>query len=283
MGTTEARRARGEASLTVGASGVVAEIQQSLGAWHRAGTRPASVASSTLGGMKFAIIRFPGTWSDRDCYHVLHNVLEQQAEILWHRETDLSRFDAVVLPGGFSYGDYLRTGAIARFSPVMEAVSAFAEAGKPVIGICNGFQVLCESHLLPGALIRNQSLQFRCEWVNLRREGGSTPWADGIGDGEVIRVPISHGEGNYFADKKTLDELELRGRVVFRYCDESGEVTPAANPNGSARNIAGIINARGNVLGMMPHPERAGEALVGGSDGNRMWESIIGQAVAVVG
>ncbi|MGE0601630.1 MAG: phosphoribosylformylglycinamidine synthase subunit PurQ [Dehalococcoidia bacterium] len=232
--------------------------------------------------MKFAVIRFPGTWSDRDCYHVLHNVLEQQVEIVWHRETDLSRFDAVVLPGGFSYGDYLRTGAIARFSPVMEAVASFAEAGKPVIGICNGFQVLCESHLLPGALMRNQSLEFRCEWTYLRREGGSTPWADGIRDGEVIRVPISHGEGNYYADAKTLDELELKGRVVFRYCDESGEVTPASNPNGSARNIAGIINARGNVLGMMPHPERAGEALVGGSDGNRMWESLIGQAAAVV-
>ncbi len=161
--------------------------------------------------MKFAVIRFPGTWSDRDCYHVLHNVLEQPVEILWHRETDLSRFDAVILPGGFSYGDYLRTGAIARFSPVMESVAAFAEAGKPVIGICNGFQVLCESHLLPGALMRNESLEFRCEWAYLRREGGSTPWADGIRDGEVIRVPISHGEGNYFADRKTLDELELKG------------------------------------------------------------------------
>lgn len=231
--------------------------------------------------MRFAIIRFPGTWSDRDCYHVLHNVLEQQADILWHRETDLSAYDAVVLPGGFSYGDYLRTGAIARFSPVMEAVADFAETGKPVIGICNGFQVLCESHLLPGALIRNQSLQFRCEWVHLRREGGASPWVSGIPDGEVIRIPISHGEGNYTADPQTLDELELRGRVVFRYCDEAGEVTPAANPNGSARNIAGIINARGNVLGMMPHPERAGEALVGGSDGNRIWESFIRGAMTV--
>jgi phosphoribosylformylglycinamidine synthase len=187
-----------------------------------------------------------------------------------------------VLPGGFSYGDYLRTGAIARFSPVMEAVASFAETGKPVIGICNGFQVLCESHLLPGVLIRNQSLEFRCEWVHLRREGGSTPWADGIRDGEVIRIPISHGEGNYYADNATLDELELKGRVVFRYCDAAGEVTLESNPNGSARNIAGIINARGNVLGMMPHPERAGEALVGGSDGNRLWESLIRQAAAIV-
>ncbi|MBE0608324.1 MAG: phosphoribosylformylglycinamidine synthase subunit PurQ [Dehalococcoidia bacterium] len=232
--------------------------------------------------MRFAIIRFPGTWSDRDTYHVLHNVLEQQADILWHREADLSGYDAVVLPGGFSYGDYLRCGAIARFSPVMEAVVDFAEAGKPVIGICNGFQVLCESHLLPGALIRNQSLQFRCEWTYLRREGGSTPWADGIPDGTVLHVPISHGEGNYFADPETLNELELRGRVVFRYCDAAGEVTSAANPNGSARNIAGIINARGNVLGMMPHPERAGEQLVGGADGNRIWESLLRQATAVL-
>lgn len=232
--------------------------------------------------MRFAVIRFPGTWSDRDTYHVLHNVLEQQADILWHREADLSGYDAVVLPGGFSYGDHLRCGAIARFSPVMEAVVDFAEAGKPVIGICNGFQVLCESHLLPGALIRNQSLQFRCEWTYLRREGGSTPWADGIPDGTVLHVPISHGEGNYFADPETLNELELRGRVVFRYCDAAGEVTPAANPNGSARNIAGIINARGNVLGMMPHPERAGEQLVGGADGNRIWESLLRQATAVL-
>ncbi|MCC7089769.1 MAG: phosphoribosylformylglycinamidine synthase subunit PurQ [Chloroflexi bacterium] len=232
--------------------------------------------------MRFAIIRFPGTWSDRDTYHVLHNVLEQQADILWHRETDLSNYDAVVLPGGFSYGDYLRCGAIARFSPVMDAVVDFAEAGKPVIGICNGFQVLCESHLLPGALIRNQSLQFRCQWTYLRREGGSTPWADGIPDGTVLHVPISHGEGNYFADPDTLNELELRGRVVFRYCDAAGEVTPAANPNGSARNIAGIINARGNVLGMMPHPERAGEQLVGGADGNRIWESLLRQATTIL-
>ncbi len=230
--------------------------------------------------MKFAIIRFPGTWSERDCYHVLHNVLEQQAEIVWHRETDLSGYDAVVLPGGFSYGDYLRCGAIAKFSPVMEAVMAFANKGKPVIGICNGFQVLCESGLLPGALIRNESLQFRCEWTHLRREGGETPWASGLKTGEVIHIPISHGEGNYFADTETLDRLEEDGRVVFRYCDESGLVTPESNPNGAARNIAGIMNEKGNVVGMMPHPERAGEALVGGADGNRLWESLIRGAVA---
>ncbi len=232
--------------------------------------------------MRFAIIRFPGTWSDRDCHHVLHDVLGQQADILWHRETDLSGYDAIVLPGGFSYGDYLRCGAIARFSPVMEAVTRFANRGGPVIGICNGFQVLCESGLLPGALIRNDSLQFRCEWTHLRREGGRTPWADGISEGEVLRIPISHGDGNYYADGAALDALEQAGRVVFRYVDAAGQPTRDANPNGSAHNIAGIINARGNVLGMMPHPERAGEALVGGVDGNRIWESIMKESLAAV-
>jgi phosphoribosylformylglycinamidine synthase len=232
--------------------------------------------------MRFAIVRFPGTWSDRDTYHVLHNVMGQEAEITWHRETDLSGFDAVVLPGGFSYGDYLRCGAIARFSPVMGAVQEFAAQGKPVIGVCNGFQVLCESGLLPGVLIRNESLQFRCEWVHLRREGGETPWTRGLADGEVIRIPISHGEGNYYADEATLDMLEDAGRVVFRYCDERGVVSPESNPNGSARNIAGIMNESGNVVGMMPHPERAGEELVGGADGNRIWASILTAAVEAV-
>jgi phosphoribosylformylglycinamidine synthase len=233
--------------------------------------------------MRFAIVRFPGTWSDRDTQHVLQNVLGQQADIIWHREDDLSGYDAVVLPGGFSYGDYLRCGAIARFSPVMDAVVDFARKGKPVIGICNGFQVLCESGLLPGALIRNQSLQFRCEWTYLRREGGASAWADGIHTGEVLHVPISHGEGNYFADDETLDRLEDSGRVVFRYCEANGLVSASSNPNGSSRNIAGIMNAGGNVLGMMPHPERAGEQLVGGTDGNRIWNAIIQQADSVLG
>ncbi len=232
--------------------------------------------------MRFAVIRFPGTWSDRDTKHVLTNVLGQQSEIVWHRETNLKGYDAVVLPGGFSYGDYLRCGAIARFSPVMEAVTEFARRGGPVIGICNGFQVLCESGLLPGALIRNESLQFRCEWTYLRREGGTTPWASGIPTGSVLHIPISHGEGNYFADPEILDRLEDSGRVVFRYCEPNGMVSAGANPNGSARNIAGIMNREGNVLGMMPHPERAGEAIVGGDDGNRIWQSIIAEAVAAV-
>ena len=232
--------------------------------------------------MRFAIVRFPGTWSDRDTYHAVHDVMGHEAEIVWHRTTDLSGFDAVVLPGGFSYGDYLRTGAIARFSPVMEAVVSFAEAGHPVIGICNGLQVLCESGLLPGALIRNASLQFRCEWGYLRRDGGPTPWADGIANGDLIHIPISHGEGNYQADPETLAALEAAGRVIFRYCDATGAVTPGANPNGSLNNIAGIINARGNVLGMMPHPERAPEPLLGGDDGNRIWQSVVASALVTV-
>jgi len=181
----------------------------------------------------------------------------------------------VVLPGGFSYGDYLRTGAIARFSPVMEAVTAHAEAGKPLIGICNGFQVLCEAHLLPGALMRNESLQYRCQWVHLRVENADTPFTVLCTPGQVLRVPISHGEGRYFADDETLAELESAGRIVFRYCTAEGEVTAEANPNGSVQNIAGIINERGNVLGMMPHPERACEPLLGGEDGLLLWRSVI--------
>ena len=230
--------------------------------------------------MNFAIVRFPGTWSDRDCYHVLHTVLGQEADIVWHRETNLKGYDAIVLPGGFSYGDYLRCGAIARFSPVMEEVVARAKKGVPVIGICNGFQVLCESGLLPGALLRNDSLQFRCEWTHLRREGGSTAWADGLPTGSVIRIPISHGEGNYFADGETVERLEDGGRVAFRYCDPGGLITPEANPNGSVRNIAGIMNEAGNVLGLMPHPERAGEALLGGEDGNHIWRSVLAMAAS---
>ncbi len=232
--------------------------------------------------MRFAVVVFPGTWSDHDCQYVLRDVLGQEADLVWHREADLSGYDCVVLPGGFSYGDYLRCGAIARFSPVMEAVARHARTGRPVIGICNGFQVLCEAGLLPGVLMRNQSLQFRCEDVHLRAENVESPFTRLCAPGQVLRVPISHGEGRYYADEATLDELEAGGRVAFRYCAPDGEVAPEANPNGSLRHIAGIVNAGGNVLGMMPHPERAGERLVGGSDGLLLWRSVIEAGVAAL-
>jgi phosphoribosylformylglycinamidine synthase len=232
--------------------------------------------------VRFAVIVFPGTWSDHDCQFVLQDVLGQQADLVWHHERDLSAFDCVVLPGGFSYGDYLRCGAIARFSPVMDAVTAHAEAGKPVIGICNGFQVLCEAGLLPGVLMRNDSLQFRCQWVDLRVENAQSIFTNACREGQVLSVPISHGEGRYFADEATLADINRHSQVLFRYCAPDGHVTPDANPNGAEENIAGIINRRGNVLGMMPHPERAGEALTGGADGLYIWRSIIAAGVAAV-
>ncbi len=232
--------------------------------------------------MRFAILVFPGTWSDHDCQYVLRDVLGQDAELVWHREADLSSYDCLVLPGGFSYGDYLRCGAIARFSPAMEAVARHAEAGRPVIGICNGFQILCEAGLLPGVLLRNESLQFRCQDVHLRVESIETPFTSLCRPGQVLRVPISHGEGRYYADEATLDELEANGQVIFRYCSPEGEPAADANPNGSLRNIAGIVNQRGNVLGMMPHPERAGEQLLGGDDGLVLWRSVIEAGMVAV-
>jgi phosphoribosylformylglycinamidine synthase I len=225
--------------------------------------------------MKFGVIVFPGTWSDADCHYALANVHGQNVDYVWHKETDLSSYDCAILPGGFSYGDYLRCGAIARFSPVMASVERFARAGRLVFGICNGFQILCEAGLLPGVLMPNNHLQFRCQWVHLRVENTSTPYTVECRVGDVLRIPISHQEGNYYADEQTLRLLEDRGRVVFRYCDARGEITPASNPNGSARNVAGILNEEGNVLGMMPHPERACEPLLGGSDGNAIWQSVI--------
>jgi len=225
--------------------------------------------------VRFAIVVFPGTWSDRDCYHAVRDVLGQEASYVWHRETDLSGYDCVVLPGGFSYGDYLRCGAIARFSPVMAAVQRHAEAGGLVLGICNGFQVLCEAGLLPGVLMRNDHLQFRCQWVHLRTETTATPFTTACQPAQVLRIPISHGEGNYYADPDTLAALEAAGRVAFRYCSPNGEITPQANPNGSLHNIAGIVNESGNVLGMMPHPERCCEPLLGGTDGLPLFRSII--------
>ena len=225
--------------------------------------------------MRFGVIVFPGTWSDVDCFHVISQVLKQPVEYVWHKETDLSRFDCVILPGGFSYGDYLRAGAIARFSPIMNSVDEFAKDGGLVYGICNGFQVLCESGLFPGVLIRNSHLQFRCKWVNLRVESTDSPYTTKALSGQVLQIPISHGEGNYYADDSTIRELEENGRVLFRYCDEDGEVTKSANPNGSLNNIAGITNAEGNVLGMMPDPERCCEEIVGGIDGRTIFESIL--------
>jgi len=225
--------------------------------------------------MKIGVVVFPGTWSDRDCFRVLADVLDAPVEYIWHRDTDLSAYDCVVIPGGFSYGDYLRAGAIARFSPVMESVARFADAGGLVIGICNGFQVLCEAGLLPGVLMRNEHLQFRCQWVDLRVENADSPFTSVATPGQVIRMPISHGEGNYFADPETLDELEANGRVAFRYAEPDGSITQASNPNGSARNIAGILNERGNVLGMMPHPEKACEDILGATGGLPIFQSIL--------
>ena len=225
--------------------------------------------------MRFGIVVFPGTWSDTDCYHAVKGVLQQEAEYVWHKEDSLTGYDCVILPGGFSYGDYLRAGAMARFSPVMDALNRFAASGRPVIGICNGFQILCESGLLPGALLRNQHLEYRCQWTNLRTERTDTFFTTRCGPAQVLQVPVSHGEGNYFADSATLDRLEEEGRVLFRYCDSYGEITASANPNGSARNIAGIVNEAGNVLGMMPHPERSCEAILGSTDGNLIFQSII--------
>ncbi len=225
--------------------------------------------------MRFGILVFPGTWSDMDFHHVLDKVYRQPVEYVWHKETNLSRFDCVILPGGFSYGDYLRAGAIARFSPVVDAVREFAERGGLVMGICNGFQILCEAGLLPGVLIRNQDLQFHCEWVHLRVERSDTAFTNAARPGQVLRGPISHGEGNYFADPDTLARIEANGQVLVRYCRPDGTVAPDANPNGSLNNIAGVMNERGNVFGMMPHPERCCEPLLGGVDGNVLFESLV--------
>ncbi|MHB8573302.1 MAG: phosphoribosylformylglycinamidine synthase subunit PurQ [Candidatus Dormibacteria bacterium] len=231
--------------------------------------------------MRFGIVVFPGTWSDRDCGWVVESVLEHEVRYLWHEDADLGGSDCVILPGGYSFGDYLRCGAIARFSPVMQAVEEFAHQGGLVWGICNGFQVLCEAGLLPGALITNDSLEFRCEMVGLRCENNYTPYTRLCHRGQVIRVPISHEQGNYFADPATLAELESGSQVVFRYCGPEGEIGPEHNPNGSLNSIAGIVNRQGNVLGMMPHPERCCERLVGGADGLLLFQSVLRQAEAL--
>jgi phosphoribosylformylglycinamidine synthase len=225
--------------------------------------------------MNFAVLQFPGSNCDQDCVHVLRQVLGHSARLLWHKENSLGPVDAVILPGGFSYGDYLRTGAIARFSPVMAAVQAFAANGGLVLGICNGFQILCEAGLLPGALIRNRSLQFRCEHVFLKTATPDSPFTNRIPADKLLRIPIAHGDGCYFADETTLARLKTNNQILWRYVNAQGEVTEQANPNGSLDNIAGIGNERRNVAGLMPHPERASEAILGSADGRLIFESII--------
>ncbi|MBO0722212.1 MAG: phosphoribosylformylglycinamidine synthase subunit PurQ [Blastocatellia bacterium] len=224
--------------------------------------------------MKFGVVVFPGSNCDHDTYHVISKVIGQPVDFIWHKEDEIARYDAIILPGGFSFGDYLRTGAIARFSPVMKSVVEFAGAGGLVLGICNGFQILCEAGLLPGALLRNRDLRFICEHVNIRVERADTPFTSACSAGQVLSAPIAHGEGNYFCDQRTLEELEGEGRIIFRYCDTNGRVTDEANPNGSLHNIAGICNSDRNVLGMMPHPERAAESLLGSKDGRIILRSM---------
>ncbi|MEW6522261.1 MAG: phosphoribosylformylglycinamidine synthase subunit PurQ [Bacillota bacterium] len=225
--------------------------------------------------MKFAVVVFPGSNCDSDAYFALRDDCEQEVEYVWHGTRSLGRFDVIILPGGFSYGDYLRTGAMARFSPIMEEVAGFAARGGLVLGICNGFQILLEAGLLPGAMLSNDSLQFRCQWTHLRVENTATPFTGRCTPGQVLRMPIAHGEGNYYADPKTLRRLEETGRVVFRYCDERGNASPAANPNGSLNNVAGIVSEQGNVLGMMPHPERCCSEALGETNGRLIFLSAV--------
>ncbi len=224
---------------------------------------------------KFGIVVFPGSNCDHDCYHVIKHVFGQDCEFLWHHETDLDGFDCIVLPGGFSYGDYLRTGSIASLSPIMKSVEKFAKEGNPVIGICNGFQVLVESGLLPGALIKNSSLKFVCKWVTVSVESTDNLFSRNMTIGETLDIPIAHAEGNYFCTPEELQALNDNSQVVFRYCTADGELASEANPNGSIENIAGITNKAGNVLGMMPHPERCAEDILQGTQGRLIFKSII--------
>lgn len=230
--------------------------------------------------MKFAIVVFPGSNCDHDAYHAVKHVAGQQAEFVWHKQTELAGADAVILPGGFSHGDYLRTGAIARFSPVMSAVSDFAAQGGPVLGICNGFQILLEAGLLPGAMLRNRGLQFRCEHVHIRVEQTDTAFTWVCRPGQILHLPIAHGEGNYFTTPEGLQRLEAHRQIVFRYVDARGAVIDAANPNGSVASIAGICSERRNVVGLMPHPERACEPILGSADGLAMFDSVLAALAA---
>jgi phosphoribosylformylglycinamidine synthase I len=228
--------------------------------------------------MKFAIVVFPGSNCDHDAYHATKHVLGQDAEFVWHKATDLNGADVVILPGGFAHGDYLRTGAIARFSPVMEPVKAFAETGNPVIGICNGFQVLLEAGLLPGAMLRNTE-KYKCEYVHARVEQTDTPFTNLCAKGQVLKIPIAHGEGNYYADPETIAGLEANRQVIFRYVSAKGDVDAQSNPNGSLNNIAGICNPARNVVGLMPHPERACESALGSADGKIVLDSVVSALV----
>lgn len=225
--------------------------------------------------MNFAVLQFPGSNCDQDVVHVLKNVMGHSARLLWHKENSLGDSDAVIVPGGFSYGDYLRTGAIARFSPVMGSVVEFARQGGLVLGICNGFQILCEAGLLPGALIRNRSLQFRCEHVYLKTLTQDSPFTNQIPAGKLLRIPVAHGEGCYFADSETLADLKANNQVLWQYVTAQGEATPMANPNGALENIAGVCNRERNVAGLMPHPERASETILGGADGLMIFQSLV--------
>lgn len=232
--------------------------------------------------MKFAVLRFPGSNCDQDCLRTLRDSFGVTTTAVWHKETSVAEYDVIVIPGGFSFGDYLRCGAIARYSPVMTAVRKAAQKGVPILGVCNGFQILCEAGLLPGALVRNRGLHFICRHVHLRLENNATPFTNLGSVGQILRIPIAHGEGCYFADEKTLDALEQDGRVAFRYCDADGAITAEANPNGSVRNIAGILNTQGNVLGLMPHPERACESRLGSDDGRLLFASLMESALHTV-
>ena len=228
-----------------------------------------------LQNMKFGIIVFPGSNCDHDCYHIIKHVLEQEVDFLWHKDEIKKSYDCLILPGGFSYGDYLRPGAISRFSPIMNGVIKFAGKGGLVIGICNGFQVLMEASLLPGAMMRNKSLKFICKNVTVKVDNSSTPFTGNLKDGELLTIPIAHADGNYFADQKTLNKLKENKQIVFKYASPDGDVSDDANPNGSCLNIAGICNEEGNVLGMMPHPERCSESILGNQDGLKIFQSIL--------
>ena len=229
--------------------------------------------------MKFGVVIFPGSNCDHDCFYAIETVIGKPVEFIWHQDTSVKGFDAIILPGGFAYGDYLRTGALAKFSPVMKAIGDFAGRGGLVYGICNGFQILTEAGLLPGALLRNVTMKYICKFLHLRTETANTPYTNLLKKGQLLRIPIGHGDGNFFADADTLKRIEDNDQVVFRYADAEGRITLEANPNGSLNNIAGIVNEKRNVLGMMPHPDRSSEAILGSADGKLIFESMVNALV----